>query len=103
MMILMKMRKISPMSYNFSFVVLAVSVLASSLLVPANYLAYAHTFSSSESADFFSLVEQIRAETALVSMNLQNNNATLAQAHAEKVPALLNNSTLDEIYEVNTR
>jgi hypothetical protein len=36
-------------------------------------------------------------------VNLQNNNVTLAQAHAEKVPGLLTDSTLDEIWEVNTR
>jgi hypothetical protein len=36
-------------------------------------------------------------------MNLENNNATLAQAHAEKASSLLNNSTLDEIREVNNR
>jgi len=103
MMAMMKMRKISLMSRNTAFVVLVLSVIAGSLLIPANYLAYAHTFSSSESTDFLSLVEQIRAETALVSVNLQNNNVTLAQAHAEKVPGLLTNSTLDEIWEVNTR
>ena len=91
------------MTYNVAFVLLALSVIAGSFLIPANYLAYAHTFSSNESADFLSLVEQIRAETALVSMNLQNNNVTLAQSHAEKVPTLLTNSTLDEIWEVNTR
>jgi hypothetical protein len=36
-------------------------------------------------------------------MNLENNNITLAQTHAEKASSLLNNSTLDEIWEVNTR
>jgi hypothetical protein len=37
-------------------------------------------------------------------MNLENNNnVTLAQAHAEKASSLLNNSTLDEIREVNNR
>jgi hypothetical protein len=37
-------------------------------------------------------------------MNLENNNnLTLAQAHAEKASSLLNNSTLDEIREVNNR
>src|SRR3712207_8756422 len=35
--------------------------------------------------------------------SLENNNATLAQAHAEKASSLLDNSTLDEIWEVNTR
>jgi hypothetical protein len=37
-------------------------------------------------------------------MNLENNNnVTLAQAHADKASSLLNNSTLDEIREVNNR
>jgi hypothetical protein len=103
MMDMMETRNISLMSHNSAFLVLAVSVIAGSLLIPANHFAYAHTFSTSESAEFLSLVEQIRAETALVSMNLQNNNVALAQAHAEKVPGLLTNSTIDEIYEVNTR
>jgi exonuclease VII large subunit len=40
----------------------------------------------------------------LITMNLKNNNnLTLAQAHAEKASSLLNNSTLDEIREVNNR
>ena len=91
------------MLYNTAFVLLTLSIIASSLLIPSNYLAYAHTFSTSESADYLSLVEQIRAETALVSMNLENNNVSLAQAHAEKASSLLTNSTLDEIWEVNTR
>jgi hypothetical protein len=103
MMAMMEWRKISLVPYRATFVVLAVSVISSSLLIPASFLAYAHTFSSNESADFLSLVEQIRAETALVLLNLQNNNVTLAQAHVEKVPGLLTNSTLDEIWEVNTR
>ena len=78
-------------------------VLAGSFIFPVSHLVYAHTFSTSESAEFLSLTDQIRAETALVTMNLENNNATLAQAHAEKASSLLNNSTLDEIREVNNR
>lgn len=100
---MMETIKTSSMLYNTAFVLLTLSIIASSLLIPSNYLAYAHTFSTSESADYLSLVEQIRAETALVSMNLENNNVSLAQAHAEKASSLLNNSTLDEIREVNTR
>jgi hypothetical protein len=78
-------------------------ILAGSFLIPTSHLAYAHTFSTSESAHFLSLVEQIKAETGLVIMNLENNNATLAESHAEKSSSLLDNSTLDEISEVNTR
>jgi hypothetical protein len=103
MVIMMETRRISLMPYNAVFVVLTLSVTAGLLLIPASNLAYAHTLSSSESADFLSLVEQIKAETALVSMNLENNNITLAQTHVEKASSLLTNSTLDEIWEVNTR
>jgi hypothetical protein len=103
MVTMMKTRKISLMPNNAAFVFLVLPIIAGSLLIPASYLAYAHTFSSSESADFLSLVEQIKAETALVSMNLENNNVTLAQTHVEKASSLLTNSTLDEIWEVNTR
>lgn len=78
-------------------------VLASSFLIPVSHLVYAHTFSTSESAEFLSLTDQIRAETALVTINLENNNATLAQAHAEKASSLLDNNTLSEIRERNNR
>jgi len=72
-------------------------------MFPASHLVYAHTFSTSESAEFLSLVDQIRAETGLVTVNLESNNATLAQAHAEKASIILNNDTLDEIRERNNR
>ena len=99
----MTTQKTSFMPYYVRFV-LVVFTLAGSFIFSASHSpAYAHTFSTSESADFLSIVEQIRAEMALVSMNLENNNVTLAQTHAEKASSLLNNSTLDEIREVNTR
>jgi hypothetical protein len=98
----MKAHKISFMPYPVRYLLL-LFILAGSLLIPASHLAYAHTFSTSESAHFLSLVDQIRAEIGLVTMNLENNNATLAQAHAEKASSLLSNSTLDEIREVNNR
>src|ERR687892_2751765 len=99
---IMRTQKISFMPCPMRYLLL-LFIIASSLLTPVSHLAYAHTFSTSESAHFLSLVDQIRAETGLVSMNLENNNATLAQAHAEKASSLLNNSTLDEIREVNNR
>jgi hypothetical protein len=95
-------QKISFMPYHMRYLLL-LFILAGSLLTPASHLAYAHEFSTSESAQFLSLVDQIRAEAGLVTMNLENNNATLAQAHVEKASSLLNNSTLDEIREVNNR
>lgn len=98
----MRVQKILFMPYHVRYLLLPF-IIAGCLLTPASYLAYAHTFSTSESAHFLSLVDQIRAETVLITMNLENNNATLAQAHAQKASSLLDDSTLDEIWEVNTR
>src|SRR5918994_3243606 len=100
----MRTRKISIMPHGIRFLLVSL-VLAVSFITSASHLVYAHTFSTSESAEFLSLVDQIRAETGLITMNLENNNnnVTLAQAHAEKASSLLNNSTLDEIREVNNR
>jgi hypothetical protein len=94
-------QKMSFMPDRFGYLLLF--ILVGSFIFPVSHLAYAHTFSTNESADFLSLTDQVRAETALVIMNLENNNATLAQAHAEKASSLLDNNTLDEIWEVNTR
>jgi hypothetical protein len=92
------------MAYNTPPIVfLALLIIAGSFSAPANYLAFAHTFSSSESADFLSLIEQIKTETQLVAMNLENNNVTLAQQHAQKASALPDNFTISEIRERNNR
>jgi hypothetical protein len=96
------------MIFNIPFktvvVVLTMLALSSySFLYPASNVAYAHTFSTNESAQFLSLVNQIRAEMALVSMNLENNNVTLAQAHAEKAADILDNFTISELRERNER
>ncbi len=98
----MRIGKIPFTLYSMGFP-LVFLVLAGSFMLPISQLAYAHTFSTSESAEFLSLTDQIQAEFALVTMNLKNNNATLAQAHVEKASSLLDNNTLDEIREVNTR
>ena len=99
----MRRRKISFMPHSIRFLLVSL-VLAGSFIFSASHLAYAHTFSTSEGAHLLSLVDQIRAETGLITMNLDNNNnVTLAQAHADKASSLLNNSTLDEIREVNNR
>lgn len=98
----MRMRKIPFMLYSMRFP-LVFLVLAGSFIFPLSHLVYAHTFSTSESAEFLSLTDQIRAETALVTINLENNNATLAQAHAEKASSLLDNNTLSEVRERNNR
>jgi hypothetical protein len=98
----MKITKIPLTLYSMRFP-LVFLVLAGSFIFPVSQLVYAHTFSTSESAEFLSLTDQIRAESALVTMNLENNNATLAQAHAEKASSLLDNDTLGEIRERNDR
>ena len=98
----MRMRKIPFMLYSMKFPLLFL-VVAGSFIFPVSHLVYAHTFSTSESAEFLSLTDQIRAETALVTINLENNNATLAQAHAEKASSLLDNNTLSEVRERNNR
>ena len=99
---IMSTRKIPVMLYSARFLLISL-VLAGSSVFPVSHLVYAHTFSTSESAEFLSLVDQIRAETGLVTMNLENNNATLAQAHAEKASSLLDNNTLGELRERNNR
>jgi hypothetical protein len=99
---IMRMRKIPFMLYSMRFP-LVFLVLAGSFIFPLSHLVYAHTFSTSESVEFLSLTDQIRAETALVTINLENNNATLAQAHAEKASSLLDNNTLSEVRERNNR
>src|SRR5918995_7277332 len=95
-----RIRKLPFMLYNMRFP-LVFFVLGSSFIFPVSHLVYAHTFSTSESAEFLSLTDQIRAETALVTINLENNNTTLAQAHAEKASSLLDNDTLSEVRERN--
>ena len=99
----MSTRKIPVMFYGARLLLLMSFVLAGSFIFPASHLVFAHTFSSNESAEFLSLVNQIRAETGLVTMNLENSNATLAQAHSEKASSLLDNDTLGEIRERNNR
>jgi hypothetical protein len=100
--VIMNVRKNFHMRYGIVFF-LALLALTSSFLFPATNLAYAHTFSTSESAEFLSLVDQIKAETALVTLNLQSNNVTLAQAHAQKAANLPDNLTITEIRERNNR
>jgi hypothetical protein len=101
-LLIIMVRKTSQMSYSVSFL-LGLLLLASSFLFPARHLANAHTFSTSESAQFLSLVDQIRAETSLVIMNLESGNVTLAQAHAQKAATLPDNFTISEIRERNNR
>jgi hypothetical protein len=83
------------MSYAGGFFLLAILVLGGPFLSSSCRTAYRHTFTTSESAQFISLIEQIRAELGLATINLENNNVTLAQSHAERAANILSNSTLD--------
>lgn len=98
----MNIKKISLMQNGMRFL-LVLFVLAGSFAFPASRMAFAHTFTDNENASFLSLVDQIRAETGLVVKNLESNNAILAQSHAVKASNLLDNSTIREIRERNSR
>lgn len=64
---------------------------------------YAHLFTPNETATFVSIVYQLQAELELVSMNLANNNLSLAQNHASKASSLLIQRILAEIAEDNPK
>lgn len=64
---------------------------------------YAHLFTPNETATFVSIVYQLQAELELVSMNLVNNNLSLAQNHASKASSLLTQRILAEIAEDNPK
>ncbi|HZA69124.1 MAG TPA: hypothetical protein VE548_05435 [Nitrososphaeraceae archaeon] len=64
---------------------------------------YAHLFTPNETATFVSIVYQLQAELELVSMNLANNNLSLAQNHASKASSLLTHRILAEIAEDNPK
>ena len=69
-------------------------------------LAYAHTFTPNESADFLSLIYRIKNEAQLIQSNLlsnASNSRDLAQQHAENTIALLNQTWTKEIAERNHR
>jgi hypothetical protein len=99
----MRTRKTISMLYVAGFLIVGILVVGVPFLSPINRIAHGHTFSTTESAQFLSLVEQIRAHTGLVMVNLDNNNITLANDHAERAVNMLSNSTLDEISESNIR
>lgn len=79
---------------------LAALVFSGVVIVNPLKLAYAHSFSSDESASFLALVEQIRIETHLVSNNI---SSSVALQHARHATELLNVDVTKEITERNTR
>jgi hypothetical protein len=71
-------------------------------------IAYAHTFSPDESADFLSLIYRMKNEAQLVQGNLlvnstDNNSRGLAQQHADNAIAIFNQTWTKEIAERNHR
>jgi hypothetical protein len=66
-------------------------------------LLYGHIFSTDETASFVAFTNQLQIESELVQTNLANNNASLAQKHANKAASLLTPSIMIEIAEENER
>ena len=64
---------------------------------------YGHLFTPNETATYVSMVYELQAELELVSINLENNNLSLAQNHASKASSLLNQRMLAEIAEDNPK
>jgi hypothetical protein len=81
---------------------LLLAVISISLTYPLNRVAYAHTFSGSESAAFLALVKIIQSEAGLIQGNLPSN-ITLAQEHAEHLTEHLDANTTKELAERNKR
>jgi hypothetical protein len=64
---------------------------------------FAHQFTPNETATFVSTVYQLQTELELVSMNLANNNLSLALNHAIKASSFLTPRILAEIAEDNPK
>ena len=68
-----------------------------------NLRVYGHLFTPNETATFVGIVDQVQAELELVVANLENNNVSLAQNHANKASSLLTPKIMIEITEDNPR
>ena len=68
-----------------------------------NVKIYGHQFTPNETANFVGIIGQMQAELGLVPVNLENNNVSLAQNHANKAASLLTPRILVEIAEDNPR
>jgi len=68
-----------------------------------NVKIYGHQFTPNETANFVGIIGQMQAELELISLNLVNNNVSLAQSHANKAASLLTPRILVEIAEDNPR
>jgi hypothetical protein len=88
------------------FILLAGSISVG-LIPKLNQPAYAHTFTSDESASFIAVIKMLQAENNLIKTNLASS-PTLAQQHAKAVLSIVNgNHTFgvlpDEVSENNKR
>lgn len=68
-----------------------------------NEKIYAHPFSRSEAASFVARIYQMQIESELTLTNLEDDNVTLAQNHANKAASLLTPPIIFEIIEGNTQ
>jgi hypothetical protein len=66
-----------------------------------NVKLYGHLFTPDETANFVAILDQMQTELNLVLANLENNNASLAQNHANKTASLLTPKIWFEIAEDN--
>lgn len=89
------------MKQKIATVLLAAAILTGLALIPVNR-AFAHTFSTDESASFLSLMEQLRVHLQLVENNLSTDMA-MAEEHAKHVAMHLDESMIKEIAEKNER
>jgi hypothetical protein len=89
------------MKQRTTAVLLAAAILTGFALMPVNK-AFAHTFSTDESASFLSLMEQLRVHLDLVKSNLSTDMA-MAEEHAQHAAMHLDESVIKEIAEKNER
>ena len=78
-------------------------ILLSAAVNLINQKAYAHIFTTDDTASFIAFVNQLQVESDLVKTNLANNNISMAQKHANKAASLLTLDTITEISERNQK
>jgi hypothetical protein len=66
-----------------------------------NVKLYGHFFTPDETATFVGILDQMQTELKLILTNLENNNVSLAQNHANKTASLLSPKIWFEIAEDN--
>jgi hypothetical protein len=96
------------MERRLSFVLLVIGMMftPTTIISGNNFLnqrAYAHMFTTDETASFLAFSDHLQVESELVQANLINNNLSLAQNHANKAAALLTPGIIVEIAETNQK